>query len=103
MSHENDRGQNAVIGADGYQEATIVVKSGFKPDNVRVIHGKPVRLTFRRDEQGGCAYSVKLPDFNRDVTLPSGKSVPVEFVPDKAGTFPFSCGMGMFSGQIVVE
>jgi len=34
----------------GYQEAMILVKGGYTPDTIIVRSGRPVRLTFRREE-----------------------------------------------------
>lgn len=103
MRRNKAQGQRAAIGPDGYQEATVVVADGYKPDAIVVAKGKPVRLNFRREEVGGCADTVTLPDFKKSATLPTGKTVAVEFVPERAGTFAFSCGMDMYRGQIIVE
>lgn len=35
--------------------------------------------------------------------LPSGKVVPVEFLPENPGEYGFDCQMGMFRGKLVVE
>ena len=45
---------------------------------------------------------VLFPDFRKSVKLPPGKIVPVEFTPDKAGEYEFSCRMGMLRGKLVV-
>jgi plastocyanin domain-containing protein len=36
-------------------------------------------------------------------TLPALTETVVELTPDKAGTFPFTCGMGMLKGQLIVN
>ncbi len=96
-------GIRATPGASGYQEALVLVKGGYTPDTIIVQHGKPVRLNFRREESNPCSEMVVLADFGRSAHLPEKQVVPVEFLPAKAGTYEFSCQMGMFRGKLVVE
>ncbi len=87
----------------GYQEAMILVKGGYTPDVIVVEHGKPVRLNFRREETAACSEMVLFPDFNKSARLPTGETVPVEFLPDKPGEYGFACQMGMLRGKLIVE
>jgi len=96
-------GVRATTPQGGYQEAMILVKGGYTPSVVVVQHGRPVRLNFRREETTACSEMVLFGDFGKSAHLPQGQLVPIEFVPDKAGTFEFSCQMGMFRGKLVVE
>jgi plastocyanin domain-containing protein len=96
-------GTRATAGPNGYQEAFVLVKGGYTPDTIIVQHGKPVRLNFRREESNPCSEMVVLPDFGKSAHLPEKQVVPVEFLPAKAGTYEFSCQMGMFRGKLVVE
>ncbi len=86
-----------------YQEATVLVKGGYTPDVIIVEHGKPVRLIFHREETASCSEMVLFPDFNKSAKLPTGETVPIEFLPDKPGEYGFSCAMGMFRGKLIVE
>ena len=96
-------GVRAALTSGGYQEAMILVKGGYTPDLVVVQRGRPVRLNFRRDETAACSEMVVLGDFGKSARLPEGDVVPVEFLPDRAGTYEFTCQMGMLRGRIVVE
>ncbi len=96
-------GMHAALTTSGYQEAMILVKGGYTPDIIVVQHGKPVRLTFRREETAACSEMVVFGDFNKSAKLPEGESVPVEFVPDKPGEYEFTCQMGMLRGKLIVE
>ena len=96
-------GMRAALTASGYQEAMILVKGGYTPDIIVVQHGKPVRLTFRREETAACSEMVVFGDFNKSAKLPEGESVPVEFVPDKPGEYEFTRQMGMLRGKLIVE
>ena len=89
--------------AGGVQEAKILVKGGYTPDVIVVKAGKPVRLTFVRQESAACSEMVIFGDFNKSAKLPQGEEVPVEFLPQKPGEYEFACQMGMLRGKLVVE
>ena len=89
--------------SSGYQEATIAVKGAYNPDLIVVEHGKPVRLSFLRQETAACSEKVLFPDFNRQAELPEGELVPIEFTPEEPGEYEFSCGMGMLHGKVVAK
>jgi len=96
-------GVRAGITSGGYQEAMVLVKGGYTPDVIVVEHGRPVRLNFRREEVASCSEMVIFADFGKSARLPTGETVPVEFLPEKPGTYDFSCQMGMFRGKLVVR
>ncbi|MBI2157742.1 MAG: cupredoxin domain-containing protein [Candidatus Rokubacteria bacterium] len=93
----------ATAASSGYQEQLILVKGGYTPDVVVVRHGKPVRLTFLRQESASCSEMVLLPGFNKSARLPEGQAVSVEFLPKDPGEYEFACQMGMFRGKLIVE
>jgi plastocyanin domain-containing protein len=81
----------------------VIVRGGYTPDVIVVEHGKPVRLSFRRDETASCSEMVVFPDFNKSATLPEGEVVPIEFLPEEPGEYEFHCQMGMLRGKLIVE
>ncbi len=87
----------------GVQEALIKVKGGYSPDVILVDAGRPVRLNFLREETAACSEQVLFPDFGKQATLTPFKNVPVEFTPDKPGTYEFQCAMGMLRGKLIVQ
>jgi plastocyanin domain-containing protein len=93
----------AAATAAGVQEARILVKGGYSPDVIAVRRGSPVRLSFYRDEDAACSDTVVLGDFGISRPLPAFETTHVEFTPTKAGRFPFTCGMGMLRGTLVVQ
>jgi len=93
----------AAAGAGGVQEIQIRVKGGYDPDVVVVERGRPVRLDFYRDETASCSDTVVFGDFGIARPLPAFKTTPVEFTPEKAGEFTFTCGMNMMRGKLIVE
>jgi len=96
-------GVRAAVTSSGYQEAMILVKGGYTPDVIIVQHGKPVRFHFRREETVACSEMVLFNDFGKSARLPTGETIPVEFLPEKPGEYEFSCQVGMFRGKLIVE
>ena len=89
--------------AEGVQEIFIVVKGGYSPDTVRVASGRKVRLVFNRQESDPCSELVVLSAFGVSAELPRGSNVSVEFTPREAGTYEFTCRMGMLRGRVVAS
>lgn len=96
-------GYRAPVTSSGYQEAVILVKGGYSPDTIVVRAGKPVRLSFLRQESSSCSEEVIFGDFGKSARLPEGETVPIEFLPNEPGTYEFTCGMAMLRGRVVVE
>ena len=94
---------SAVSSSSGVQEVDITVKGGYSPDIIEVERGKPVQLSFYRDEENSCSEELLMPDFSIRRDLPAFKTTLVELLPEKVGTFTFTCGMGMLRGSLVVK
>lgn len=93
----------AAAAAGGVQEVTIGVRGGYEPARVRVKRGVPVRLVFDRQENSGCSEEVVIPEFGIRRFLPAFKKTAVELTPEKAGSYDFTCGMGMLRGRLIVD
>ena len=89
--------------AAGVQEIQVTVRGGYSPDVIAVRQGKPVRLDFYRDETNSCSEKVVFGDFGIARDLPAYKTTPIEFTPQQAGEFVFTCGMNMLRGKLVVQ
>lgn len=96
-------GVQAAATSSGYQEALIVVKGAYSPDTIRVQAGRPVRLTFLRQETSSCSEMVLFPDFGKSAALPEGRRVSIELLPPAPGRYGFQCQMGMLRGTLVAE
>jgi plastocyanin domain-containing protein len=94
---------HAVVAESGAQEVAITVKGGYTPDVIVVQKGRPVRLTFTRQESAACSEQVLFPDFNKSSPLPEGEPTTIEFTPENAGEYGFQCQMGMLRGKLIVE
>ncbi len=91
------------VSASGAQEVAVTVKGGYTPDVIVVQNGRPVRLTFTRQESSACSEKVLFPDFNQNALLPEGEQVTLEFTPEQSGEYGFQCQMGMLRGKLIVE
>lgn len=81
----------------------IVVEGGYKPGTITIPKGEPVTLVFNRKDPSPCLEEIVLSDFKIRKFLPLNQKTEITITPDKTGTFPFSCGMGMFHGKVVVK
>ena len=80
------------------------MSGGYRPDVVVAKKGVPLTIVFDRREDSPCSDEVMLPEFRLRRRLPAFQKTSIEIVPERAGEFPFSCGMNMLHGKIrVVE
>jgi plastocyanin domain-containing protein len=94
---------SAVATATGVQEVGITVKGGYTPAVIHAKEGTPLRLIFDRQETSSCSEEIVIGDFGVKKFLPAFQKTVVEIVPDRAGRFDFTCGMGMLHGTLIVE
>jgi hypothetical protein len=94
--------------AEGIQEVDLIVSSsGYSPAHFAVKKGLPVRITFRQLGWVGCGNVISFPtgpDEYVELTLetPTDKKV-IEFTPQVAGEFRFSCTHMAYVGTITVR
>ncbi len=81
----------------------IIVDGGYTPSTISVSVGKTTKINFLRKDPSSCLEEVVLADFKIKKFLPLNKSVTIEIKPEKSGEYPFSCGMNMFHGKIIVS
>jgi plastocyanin domain-containing protein len=94
---------SARVSGTGEQAATITVRGGYEPSTIRVQSGRPVRLTFDRQETSSCSEEVVFPDFGIRKFLPAHQHTTVVVTPPKPGTYEFTCGMSMLHGRLIAE
>lgn len=75
--------------------------SGYQPNSFNIKKGIPVKWIVNSKDSNTCAASLYSNDLNIRKFLQPGENV-FEFTPDKVGTIPFSCSMGMFRGSFTV-
>lgn len=80
----------------------ILVNGGYNPEAIVIPKGKTSQLVFERTDPSACLEEVILPHFGLRKHLPLNQQVVLEVLPEESGEFPFSCGMNMFQGKIIV-
>lgn len=84
-------------------EIVITVDGGYSPNTIRAKAGRPVRLVFDRKDNASCSEEVVIPAFGIRKFLPTGERTAIDITPVEAGRIPFTCGMGMLTGTILVD
>ncbi len=103
LAERRSAAAEAKVGATGLQQTVIRVEGGYVPSRVRLRAGRPARLVFDRREDSSCSEEVVIPEFGIRRFLPSHQRTSVELPAPRAGTYEFTCGMGMLRGSLVVE
>ena len=87
----------------GVQDVHIQVHQGFEPDVIPVEVGRPVRLSFYRDETAECTGELIFETLDLRRALPAFETTVVEFTPEAPGDYPFRCGHTAFRGRVVAQ
>jgi plastocyanin len=74
---------------------------GYHPGEAVIYAGRPTHWVLTSTAPFSCASAVVSNDLGKQFTLNAGANV-VELPKLAAGTYAYSCGMGMYSGSIVV-
>ena len=74
---------------------------GYHPGNVVIYAGRPTHWVMTSTAPFTCASTVISKDLGVQTTLQAGRNV-IELPKLSAGTYNYSCGMGMYSGRFVV-
>jgi plastocyanin domain-containing protein len=74
----------------------------YKPEVIEVKAGMPVRIEGDISRLRGCYRSFIIPSLGVVGTFSEAKPY-IDFVPEKKGTFAFSCTMNMARGKIIVS
>jgi plastocyanin domain-containing protein len=83
------------------QQVSIAVgAAGYEPSTVSVHSGAPIRITVAQGQ--GCAAGFLMPRLGISQDNSAGP-ITFEVGPLDRGTYTFTCGMGMLTGQLVVE
>lgn len=97
LAHRRSR-PAAVPAAD----ARVVVRGGYEPDTIVAVVGRPLRITFHREDTLVCSERVVFPDFGKSAMLPPHEDVTVELAPDRPGEYEFTCQLGVLRGRLIV-
>ena len=94
---------DTAVEKNGTQYVYSQLQSGKYPD-ITVRAGEPVEWEIEASEDNinGCNYKIFLQDFGLEHTFTEGKNI-IKFTPEQAGTYTYTCWMGMITVKIHVE
>lgn len=86
-------------------KTSFVLADDIQPNRFTVKVGQPVRLEVEAKEDGeGCMSQIEIPGlYDEPQSLIAGKTVVMEFTPQKPGKYLITCAMGIVRGWITVE
>lgn len=91
------------VAADGVQRIVIEVRdTSYSPSNVTARAGVPTEVTLRTKNTEGCTRSIVMSDFGVEKVLPATGDTVIDVGELEAGTYRYTCGMGMYGGSIKV-
>lgn len=98
-----DGSYDVSVVSDGKQTVTSTLEPGTYP-NISVKKNIPVEWIINAPEGSinGCNYKFVIQDFGIEYEFRYGENI-IEFTPETAGSFSYSCWMGMIYGTIVVN
>jgi sulfite exporter TauE/SafE/copper chaperone CopZ len=93
---------NGLVSEDGYQIVKSTLSSRGYP-RLTVLRGIPVRWIIDAPQGSitGCNNRIFINEYDIEYSFKPGENI-IEFMPDKAGTFQYTCWMGMISSTITV-
>ncbi|MFH1332556.1 MAG: sulfite exporter TauE/SafE family protein [archaeon] len=94
---------NNIALKDGYQEINMdVTANGYSPNKFVLKKGVPVKWNINVKQLTSCNNPIIVPEYDLEIKLKQGLNV-IEFTPDREGTVPWSCWMGMLRGAFIVK
>lgn len=89
--------------SDGTQEARVVVDQGYTPSRIELEAGVPTTLRFERRDDDACTEMLVSELWPSAHRLVGKGETAVRFTPQRPGRYVFTCGMGMYSGELLVH
>ncbi|MBI4159361.1 cytochrome c oxidase subunit II [Candidatus Woesearchaeota archaeon] len=97
LNAQDESLEPATQSSSNIKEFSIIAKKfEFVPGTVTVNKGDTVKLNIKSEDVD---HGIAIPEFNVKKDVPAGQEATVEFVADKAGTFPFRCSVYCGSGH----
>ncbi|OZG75342.1 plastocyanin [Hahella sp. CCB-MM4] len=80
---------------------TIKVANGvYSPAVIEAPAGKPISLSFLREDPSPCAQKVVFADLDISEDLPLGKTKTIQLPAQPTGDYRFTCQMQMYQGTL---
>jgi hypothetical protein len=95
--------RQAAVSVEGVLQLSVE-NNGYFPRTLTAPAGQALKLALVTDNTTSCARDFVIPALDYYELLPKSGTVMVDIPPQEAGSvLPFTCSMGMYSGQIVFE
>ncbi|MET9952800.1 sulfite exporter TauE/SafE family protein [Streptomyces sp. NPDC006339] len=89
------------INPDGSQTITVQARTNsYTPATIMAEADRPTTLVVATSNTSGCVRAFVVPDLGIQKILPTDGQTDIALGARKAGTLTFTCGMGMYGGQI---
>lgn len=90
--------------SSGFDTIRMTINAnGYSPDRIQVTAGHKIRWVVDASRASGCQMGLVSKSLGLKQFLNTGENI-IEFTaPSQAGIYPFSCPMGMYRGDIVVN
>lgn len=89
---------------DGTQTITVQARTtSYTPASITAPAGAPTKLVVATKGTNGCVRSFVIPDRGVQKVLPVTGETVIDLGTPGPGTLSFTCGMGMYSGQITFQ
>lgn len=96
--------ESAPANMDGNVVTVKVLNRGYEPATAHAKAGEPVKLRLVSEGVRSCSLSIVFPSLREERYLNSTDEAWVEIPAQEKGTvIPYSCSMGMYSGEIVFD
>lgn len=95
----------ASFNQEGRQAEAVKIKienSRYFPSTIKLAENKPLKIIVFRNEDSACSNEIVFPQIGLRKALRPFEETLVEMPPLKAGTYEFTCQMGMMSGTLIV-
>ena len=94
---------NNITTENGKQVITIAARGGYQPRSSIAKAGVPTILRFTTNGTFDCSSSIRIPSLNFSKVLPQTGTTDIDLGTQAPGTIRGTCGMGMYSFQVVFE
>ncbi len=93
---------NAVLSGFSQTATITVYATGYDPHRIKIKANLPTTLHFITRNTQGCSRALVFPTLNLQKILPPTGDTIIDLPPLAPGRLPFSCSMGMFTGEIEI-
>jgi Cu+-exporting ATPase len=84
------------------QRIDVRVKGGYTPETIVARPDRPLEIAFSREEDSPCSDEVWFPSLGIKTALPAFETTVIRIPPTPEGRYPFTCGMNMLHGLLLV-